>query len=118
MMTVDTRNGIIAIIAVSALALVILLSLGGIIALAIAHDGQLSSDAMDTFKTILLSSAFGGTLLGVTEKITTTVTANKAISAGASVQGSPVSVTQTPAEEPTSSPAGLAAGGLPDGAGM
>lgn len=115
-MTVDTRNGIIAIIAVGSLAAVIVISLAGILALAVSHDGQLAQDAMDTFKTILLSSAFGGTLLGIVEKITTTVTANKAISAGASVQGSPVSVTQSPSEEPTSSPAGLAA--LPDGAGI
>lgn len=117
-MTVDTRNGVIAILAVGALVAVIIISLIGIIALALTHDGQLSGEAMDIFKTILLSSAFGGTLLGVTERVTSTITAGKAISAGASVQGSPVSVTQSASSEPTSSPAGLSATSLPDGVGM
>lgn len=99
MLNVDTRNNsIIPIIAAGALALVIVLSLVGIIILSVAHDGQLSGEAMDTFKQILLGGAGLSALMGVVERITTSMTASKAISAGANVQGSPVSVTSSPAD--------------------
>jgi len=118
MMTVDTRNGWVVIIAAASMGLVIVLSLVGIIALAVAHDGALSADAMDTFKQILLGSGLLGTVLSVVESVTRAQTAKQAIASGASVSGSPVSVTTTPAAadtEGTSSPAGLAAP-QPDGA--
>lgn len=117
MMTVDTRNGWVVIIGAASMALVIVLSLIGIIILAVNHDGQLSSDAMDTFKQILLGSGLLGTILGVVERVTSMQTAKQAISAGASVSGSPISVTTTaaptPPSEPANDPAGLSAVGLP-----
>ena len=105
MMTVDTRNGWVVIIGAASLALVIVLSLVGIIVLAVTHDGQLSSDAMDTFKQILLGSGLLGTILGVVERVTSMQTAKQAIASGANVSGSPVSVTTTAPDAP-SDPAG------------
>lgn len=123
MMTVDTRNGWVVIIAVAALALVIVLSLVGIIVLAVTHDGQLSSDAMDTFKQILLGSGFLGAAMGIVESITRMQTAKQAIASGANVSGSPVSVTTTaPAPsapvEPSSDTAGLTADLVVSGPGV
>lgn len=100
MMTVDTRNGLMAVIATAALALVVVGALIGIIVMAVTHDGPLSAEAMDTFKQILLGAGAGGVLLGIVERITNASTASKAISAGASVQGSPVSVTAAPPTGP------------------
>jgi len=112
MMTVDTRNGWVVIIAAASMGLVIVLSLVGIIALAVAHDGALSADAMDTFKQILLGSGLLGTVLSVVESVTRAQTAKQAIASGASVSGSPITVTTTaaPADgDGTSSPAGISA---------
>ena len=96
MMTVDTRNGIMAVIAMGTLAFVVAVSAVGIIILAVTHDGQLSDQAMSAFTQILLGAGAGGVLLGAVERITSAFTASKAISAGASVTGSPISVTATP----------------------
>jgi len=113
MLNVDTRNGIIPVIAACALALVIVLSLIGIIVLAVTHDGQLSTEAMDTFKQILLGGAGLSALMSVVDRVTSSFTASKAISAGATVQGSPVNVSTVavPTDPMTSSPAGVS---LPD----
>ncbi len=94
-MTVDTRNGWVVIITAASMGAVICLSLIGIIVLAVTHDGQLSADAMDTFKQILLGSGLLGTALGIVERVTSMQTAKQAIAAGASVNGSPISVTAT-----------------------
>ena len=92
-MTVDTSKSMIAVIAAVALGAVVVISLVGMIVLAVVHDGALSAEAMDSFKQVVIAALSGGMLLGMTEKVTTASTANKAIAAGASVQGSPVSVT-------------------------
>lgn len=98
MMTVDTRNGIMAVIAMGTLAFVVAVSAVGIVILAVAHDGDLSAQAMSAFTQILLGAGAGGVLLGAIERITSAATASKAISAGASVTGSPVSVTNVSTE--------------------
>lgn len=100
-MTVDTRNGWVVIITAASMGAVICLSLIGIIVLAVTHDGQLSADAMDTFKQILLGSGLLGTALGIVERVTSMQTAKQAIAAGASVSGSPISVTNTTPAAPT-----------------
>lgn len=107
MMTVDTRNGWVVIIASASMGLVIVLSLVGIIVLAATHDGQLSADAMDTFKQILLGSGLLSAALGIVERVTSMKTAQQAIAAGANVQGSPVSVVAGP----------VASGGMSESAG-
>lgn len=96
MMTVDTRNGWVVIIASASMGLVIVLSLVGIIVLAVTHDGQLSADAMDTFKQILLGSGLLSAALGIVERVTSMKTAQQAIAAGVNVQGSPGSVVAGP----------------------
>lgn len=119
-MNVDTRNGLIAVIATAAMALVVVGSLIGIIILSVTHDGALSAEALDTFKQILLGGAISGTILGGLERVTSAVTAGKAISAGASVQGSPVSVSSVPAplDAAESSPGGMSVAGGVSGEGV
>lgn len=108
-MTVDTRNGWLAIIAMVAMAFVVCTSAVGIVVLAVVHDGALSSQAMDSFKQVLIGSGFFGTVLGSIEGITRAQTAKAAISSGASVQGSPVSVTQDTPTQGASQAAGAGA---------
>ena len=105
-MNVDTSKSMITVIAAIAMAAVVVISVIGIVVLAVVHDGALSSEAMDSFKQVLFTALGGGTVLGIAEKVTTATTANRAIAAGANVQGSPVNVTTSPASEPASDPAG------------
>lgn len=107
-MNVDTRDGWIAIIATIALAVVVCVSAVGIVVLAVVHDGQLASQAMDAFKQVLIGSGFFGTVLAGISGVTRAQTAKIAIANGASVQGSPISVTTTtPSPIGASSPSGI-----------
>ncbi len=118
-MNVDTRNGLVVIIATVALAVVVAVSAVGIVVLALTHDGPLSAEAMDTFKQILLGAGAGGVLLGIVERIVSGTVASKAIGQGASVQGSPVSVTASPPpSQGISDPSGASVAATLDGAGV
>ena len=114
MMNVDTRNGWITIIATITVCSVVVLSIIGIIILAVVHDGQLSAEALNTFTFIALGNGAGGVLLGLFDANARAKTAQAAISAGASIQGSPISVSAapvtTPIVEPTNDVGGAVSG--------
>lgn len=124
-MSLDTRNGIIAIIAASTMAALLIISLVGILILAAMHDGELARTALGTFTQIIIVITPAFAALAGVHVVVNGLNANKAISATSAVQVAQVAqgvpATGTAASvvsEPTNDVAGAGAVDTVVGAGV